>query len=298
MFPKKSFHTVYNERIHTVIDYIRDHIGEEISLDTLATIACFSPYHFHRIFTAFTGETPRDYIERIRMERAANRLCIMNHHSVSEVAFDCGFSSVSVFSRTFKRFYQIPPSRFFEKHRHDFHSIDQTLAQNNSISHADRFPMPVHIKHFPQMHLAYIQTMEGYAKGIPKAWDKMIRFAQINNFYGNDLMLIGLPLDNPGITPREKCCYRACIPVPKTIVRKQGEVKTFDLDGGAFAVAHFKGRRQDITDAYAFIYGNWLPKSGYIPDEKPLMEIYPLTLFDDCNAEILEYDIALPICEF
>ena len=70
---------VYNEKIHRAVDYIEQHLSEEITLEQLAAEACFSPFHFHRIFTAIIGETPRDFIERIKLEKAANKLCVLPH---------------------------------------------------------------------------------------------------------------------------------------------------------------------------------------------------------------------------
>jgi AraC family transcriptional regulator len=51
----------YTERIYQAVDYISDHLSDEITLNKLAEVACFSPFHFHRIFTAITGETPREF---------------------------------------------------------------------------------------------------------------------------------------------------------------------------------------------------------------------------------------------
>ena len=53
--------------------------------------------------------------------------------------------------------------------------------------------------------------------------------------------------------------------------------------------------KKDISDAYAFMYGGWLPQSGYMPDEKPLLEIYPPELHTECHTGLLEYEIALPV---
>jgi AraC family transcriptional regulator len=286
---------IYTERIHTVIDYISAHLSDEISLDTLSTVACFSAFHFHRIFTAFTGETPRDYIERIRLEKAANQLCIVPARSVAEIAAKCGFSSVSTFSRAFKNHYKIPPSQFLEQHRHDFHSLNVPPQKRIAVQHINADSIQIEITQLPSFHVAYAQSLIGYVQGIPQAWRKIFNFAKMNNMLTDSVMCIGMPFDNPGVTPREKCRYRACITVPESIERKRGEIKTLNIEPASYAIYAFKGRRENITDAYALLYGVWLPQSGYIPDGKPLIEIYPQSLMADCSVEILEYKIALPI---
>lgn len=61
----------YRSRINRVMDYIDQHLDQTLELKTIAEIANFSPFHFHRIFTFLIGETPIDYIQRIRVEKAA-----------------------------------------------------------------------------------------------------------------------------------------------------------------------------------------------------------------------------------
>lgn len=64
----------YLLRINKVTDYIHNNIDQPLPLQKMAGIACFSPFHFHRVFTILTGETPTDYIKRTRIEKAAQLL--------------------------------------------------------------------------------------------------------------------------------------------------------------------------------------------------------------------------------
>jgi len=95
----------YISRINKVMNYVEKHIDQILNLYTLAGIANFSPFHFHRVFTFLTGETPNDYVQRIRMEKAAMRLQNDEKASISEIAYACGFGSISLFSRTFRTYY-------------------------------------------------------------------------------------------------------------------------------------------------------------------------------------------------
>jgi AraC family transcriptional regulator len=291
---KTSSRQAYSERIHLVIDYISEHLSEDISLEKLAAVACFSPFHFHRIFSAFTGETPREYMERVKLEKAANRLCLMPHKSVSEIAFECGYTSASSFSRSFKKHHGISPSVFLEKHRENFHSLNVWAEKKPPIYQAEDFAT-VRIRNLPPLHVAYLQTLNGYSDGIPKSWKQLLRYMKRHDLMEPDAWYVGMPFDNPGITPQAKCRYRACLSINHSFVQTKGEIKTADLEGGKYAMYPFKGRREDISDAYAFLYGGWLPQSGYIPDEKPLLEIYPPELHQVHYTEILEYEIALPV---
>ena len=92
----------YQLRINKVTDYIHQNIDQPLSLQKMAGIACFSRFHFHRVFTILTGETPTDYIKRTRIEKAALLLKQNKELSATEIAALCGFSSLSLLSRNFR----------------------------------------------------------------------------------------------------------------------------------------------------------------------------------------------------
>src|SRR5215469_15718852 len=71
---RKHTEQSYKERILRVLVYIQNHLDEAVSLEELAAIAHFSPYHFHRIFRGMVGESVMEHICRLRLERAAYRL--------------------------------------------------------------------------------------------------------------------------------------------------------------------------------------------------------------------------------
>ena len=84
----------YISRINKVMNYVDSHIDEPLSLSSLAGIANFSAFHFHRIFTVMTGETPGDYVQRVRIEKAAFLLQNDKRMAISDIAFACGFGSI------------------------------------------------------------------------------------------------------------------------------------------------------------------------------------------------------------
>jgi AraC-like DNA-binding protein len=81
----------YQKRVNRVLDHIQEHLADELTLADLARVAAFSPFHFHRVFTAITGETLFGFIQRVRIERAAGALSSHPDQSVLAVALDYGF---------------------------------------------------------------------------------------------------------------------------------------------------------------------------------------------------------------
>lgn len=88
----------YVQRIDRVIDYLRGNLDRPVKLAELANVACFSEFHFHRIFGAVSGETLNNFTNRLRLEKAA-RLLRYSEQSLTDIALDCGFSSSATFSR-------------------------------------------------------------------------------------------------------------------------------------------------------------------------------------------------------
>ena len=101
----------YAQRINRVIDYIRENLDRQVKLEELAKVACFSEFHFHRIFGAVSGETLNSFTNRLRLEKAA-RLLRYSGRSLTDIALDCGFSSSATFSRAFRSGYDTSPSQF------------------------------------------------------------------------------------------------------------------------------------------------------------------------------------------
>lgn len=92
----------YDARMHRVLVYIDQHLDGQLELDTLARVANFSSFHFHRLFTAWFGETLGDYLRRRRLEVAAVRLAGQPRLAVTQVALSVGFGSTEAFARAFK----------------------------------------------------------------------------------------------------------------------------------------------------------------------------------------------------
>jgi AraC-like DNA-binding protein len=82
--------------------FIGEHQAESISLDQIAKTLNVSTFYFCKLFKKATGLTFTDYFARTRIERAKN-LLLNPHVRISEVAYDCGFLSLTHFNRLFKR---------------------------------------------------------------------------------------------------------------------------------------------------------------------------------------------------
>jgi AraC family transcriptional regulator len=282
----------YARRINAALDHIDRNIGDDISLARLATVACFSPYHFHRIFSAFVGEPPAEYVRRLRLEKAAILLVNDPSAPVTGIALACGFSTSALFCRLFKARFGMSPTAWreggYEKSKNG-----QTVrkkgkdgplrigyqgpedAGSRSRRRSMKREPTVRIEDVPPLRVAYVKHMKGYedSAGIGEAFETLFCWAGPRGVMSPDVRIMGLSLDNPDITPKDKCRYYACVAVNER-AEPDGRVGIMTLRPGRYAVGRFKGGRGVFREAYAFMYGDWLAKSGWQPDDAPAFESY------------------------
>ncbi|MBP3951618.1 AraC family transcriptional regulator [Bacillus suaedae] len=101
----------YESCIQRTLNYIEEHLDEPITLETLSEIACFSPFHYHRIFQAMVGDSVMDYVRKRRLTFAAERLFYSND-KIMKIAIDSGFQYQESFNRAFKKMYGVSPKQY------------------------------------------------------------------------------------------------------------------------------------------------------------------------------------------
>ncbi|NDV94880.1 AraC family transcriptional regulator [Dysgonomonas sp. 521] len=112
MLKRDKSSKVHKEIVGKITDYILNNLHETLDLEQLADKASLSCFHFHRIFTKLKGETPHNFIRRCRVEKAARLIQSGQYLFLHEIAYECGFSTQSLFVRTFRKYYGISPHEF------------------------------------------------------------------------------------------------------------------------------------------------------------------------------------------
>ncbi|MFO7446992.1 MAG: AraC family transcriptional regulator [Ignavibacteriaceae bacterium] len=307
---KSSTQKEYSIRILKVLEYINNNLSEELTLKNLSEISCFSQFHFHRIFSAFMNESPADYITRLRLERAAVLLTTYIEMPVTEVSFKCGFSSSSVFARAFKSHFKCTASQWRSgksreyknskncktesKQSKEFLSPEEYFSDiiNMLLKISEGESMKGEIKELQALHIAYVVNLEGYnEKKIEIAYEKICRWAGARGLLNPETKYIGISLDDPEITPKDKCRFYASVSVPPH-TEGEGEIQVMDLPSGKYAVVHFEGTGDGIVRAYKYAYGNYIPSAGYLPEDTYAYEIY---YNDPGNEKKFVMDICIPV---
>ncbi|MCE9107619.1 MULTISPECIES: helix-turn-helix domain-containing protein [Bacteroides] len=103
---------LHREIVEKVTNYILNNLHEALDLKQLADNANMSSFHFHRIFTRLKGETPHHFIRRCRVEKAVQLIQSGQTLFLNEIAYECGFTTQSLFVKTFRKHYGISPHEF------------------------------------------------------------------------------------------------------------------------------------------------------------------------------------------
>jgi AraC-like DNA-binding protein len=98
-------------RLSRARDYLGASYRDHVPLETAAREACLSPFHFNRVFTRAFGETPHEFVTRMRIEEA-KKLLLAENQSVTDICFDLGYESLGSFSTRFRSLTGLSPASF------------------------------------------------------------------------------------------------------------------------------------------------------------------------------------------
>lgn len=295
----------YQNRVNRVIDYIQAHRADDLSLEVLARVAAFSPFHFHRVWKGVTGENLKEFVQRVRLEWAASALLGRPGVEVTTIALDSGFQSASAFARAFKDRFGMSAT---EWRSGGFAVWSKDRQADRNPGQADRKdcdalrdgdgqaePMKVTIENRPATRLAYMRHVGPYGAGsaIPELWMRLARWAQARDLWTPDRVAIGIAHDDPKIAAPEKCRYDAGIVVPAGIATDT-QVNVVELPAGKYACAPFAGSGADIGAAWDRVFAEWMPRSGFQPDDGPFLEIYRGEAWD-VTTGVVRCDLCTPV---
>jgi AraC family transcriptional regulator len=307
----------YLRRINRVLDYIQGNLGGDLGLERLAEEAAFSPFHFHRIFHAMTGETVAACIRRLRLQRGAHRLRYHPGVPVTRIALDVGFGSHSSFSRAFREHFGLTPSEWANTKigqkidqvgsklgtADDNHgTADSKPAISRSI-HGDydslikemrSVVMNPKFEDIPARRYVYWRAVGPYGPGgeVAAVWQKAYAWAGAAGLLEGDYQLYGISHDDPVVTPPDQCRYAAAVAVDDEM--EIGGLNEHRMIAGRYAVFTFRGGGMSLSDFYSAIYGEWLPRSGFVPGDGPCFERYASGQRGD-PSEGFRCDICLPL---
>ncbi|HEV8378298.1 MAG TPA: AraC family transcriptional regulator [Tepidisphaeraceae bacterium] len=252
---------------------MQQHLDHDLSLESLARQYGYSPFHFHRFFSKTVGETPKQHIDRLRLERAAYKLAI-TRETILDIALSVGFKNHETFSRAFKRAFNYTPRDYRRASRI---AQRERLERNRNFRGDGCLLSDVRFVSLPAMtflairrHGAYFDCPIPFRKG-DNLWTVLVAHAQRNKIPHHPLAFV-ISYDDPTVTPGPLQRLDACIPMGGGIT-SQGQIRHVEFAGGRYCGIEHAGPLSTIIQAYRAV-ADGIRRSRYSFDEGPPIQIY------------------------
>ena len=298
----------YEQALLSTLLYIQTHLEQDLSLGVLAERVGFSAFHFHRIFRETIGEAVKEHIRRLRIERGAYRLKV-SEQTILQIALDAGFKTHESFTRAFQRQFGITPSEF----RSNFLRISRErkkyvqskyIADYNMQDESGLLPnrstcAQVRLEHVRPIIVAFVRHVGPYDKLLEKGspmsllWDELFHWGNENKLINAASLLIGLPQDDPSVTPPEKQRFDVCVQIPE-FRNPSGHIGCQTISAGTFGVGRHYGSFDNLAETYMHVYDSLVTTGKYRLRQHIPFEVYSYSHVKD-DIRIHFTDVYLPI---
>lgn len=288
----------YYQVIAQVVQHILTHLDEPIELELLAKEAGYSPFHFHRVFSAMLGEGPSEFVRRLRLERAAHQL-VSTKRSIGEIALDAGYATHEAFLRAFTlgftfrpaQFRKVKPARIWLPCACDVHYSPYADPITIRFQHSGGERMDIQIKTLPTMRVAGFRHIGPYNQ-IGTA------FKRLGGWFGQRGLTakgaIGVWLDDPAKVPHAELRSDALFIVDSDFDVFAEELIVYDIPEDTYATVTYRGSYSGLEDAWNKFVGDAIPSSGREFEPGYCFEWY----VDDCQEvpeEQLRTELYMPV---
>jgi len=275
----------YLKRINIALSYIEANLDVKLTLENVSEKASYSPYHFHRIFKAIIGETLNEYILRQRVEKAAIQLIIEKDTIINELAERYGFNSHAVFTRTFKKYYNVSPTEFKTLSPSRFSKINQTNRKKrqgdfifeeyicNINNHLNWITMNATIEIVNTESQTCASITHIGIEGLERTFDKLIRWGVSKGIMNKpNTKLARVFHDSFKVTAPDKVRMSISMIIDFAFTT-EGEIMSTTIAKGKYIKGQFKILPTEFETSWSALYV-WMNDKGYKKDDKYSFEIY------------------------
>jgi len=277
--------------MHSVYDYINQHLDEDFTLEQLAARVHFSKYHFHRQFTAYSGISVFRFIQLARLKRASYYLVFSQERSIVDIALEAKFKNPESFSRAFKSMFAQSPSQF--RSLPDWSAWRARLAiQPFTIAREEKMDVCIVVRE--PVKVAIFEHRGSPERVLVSAqqfmdWRKQTGLSPVSTS-----ATFGIAYDDPSTVKPEDFRFDIAGAIKGDIPANSFKVKAGMISGGRCAKVSHAGSHDHIEKKIHYLYANWLPQSGEIVRDSPCFFHY-INLIPHVEEHELITDIYLPL---
>jgi AraC family transcriptional regulator len=259
--PVRAHHV---QRIEAVLDHVDRHLADDLKLETLAQLAAISPFHFHRLFLSWTGETLKAFVRRRRLETAAGRLRHCPDEKITFIALNCGFASPEAFARAFREHFGMTPSAW---------RCGGWLEWRAPANDPGRAARPVvDVRRQAPTDYLFMRARGDYGRTAYELWERFLPLVHSLGLAEQPLAFIGL--DDPAIAGAATCRMDACVELPAGWSDPGVRLPRHRVDERWIASLPFDGPASDIALGWNTLLNEWLPNSPFTMGEGHFFERY------------------------
>lgn len=266
------------------IDYIMQHLDEDLSLESVASRFFISKYHFSRIFKAETGESVYSFIKRCKVDQSAVDMKLNPEKTITDIGLDYRYSS-SNYSSVFRKHHDTSPAIFRQSIPTHSMPVPFTPERTAHLKTAREYAARIEIQTLPDLFVLYERFMGNYVD-IEKHWYQFLDRYKTN--LNERTILVERFFNDPAITNSTQCICDICM----TVEEDCGRYNVMQIKGGRWVVYHFDGEIKDIFEELQGIFSVWFPKSGYRMARRYGLNIY--RHIDRENHKVV-MDLCIPI---
>lgn len=272
------------ELINQCMDYIMQHLDEDLSLETVADQFHMSKYHFGRIFKEETGETIYAFIKRCKIDQSAIDMKLNPARAITDIGLDYGYSS-SNYSSVFRKHHDISPAMFRKSIPLDSMQVPFARERVVHFKTAEEYDARIQIQELNDLFVIYERFIGNYVD-IEKNWYWFLE--KYKAFLNEKTILAERFYNDPAVTKPAQCICDICM----TAEQDCGEEHVMWIGGGKCIVYHFDGEIKDIFETLQGIFSVWLPQSGYTMEKRYGLNIYQH--IDRGNHRVI-MDLCIPV---
>jgi AraC family transcriptional regulator len=257
----------HEQRISKVIGFLYEHLDESLTLEKLSEVACLSPFHFHRAFTASTGVSVIRLVQLLRLRRASSQLVFNQDRTITDIALEAGFANAESFSRAFRKQHGQSPSEFRSNPDWQPWQVRNIHQEPEELS-----AMKAEIIDFPDTLIAALEY-QGPEHQSYTATQQFIKWRQSVGIPPRKGKTLGIHYSDPVNTLPEDYRLDVAVTVEEPVAENPFGVVNKVIPGGRCAVARHLGSRHHVSAA-DWLYREWFPQSGEALRDYPIFFHY------------------------
>jgi AraC family transcriptional regulator len=284
---------LYLARMGRVLDHVDAQLDGDLSTETLAGVAAFSPSHFHRQFAELFGISVHRYVQLARLKRASHALAYRTD-PVLDIALDSGFGGPEAFARAFRQRIGQSPSEFragpdWAPLAAALAPLEQARSQYMTPTYTDA---DVRIVDFPATPVALIEH-RGDPMAVGDTIRRFIAWRRANGLPPARSATFNILHNDPdGVPPEAHRLDIACA-ATRVAPNHDGILEGL-IPAGRCAVVRLTGPGDDLRAPAHFLYADWLPRSGEELRDFPMFA-QRVKFFPDVPANEAVTDVYLPL---